>query len=109
MRVACIYPELPALCVAAINPDTGYPLNWLEISHAMKDWAGWKCENCHHRHDPENGYTLTVHHLDGDPTNNDPRNLLVACQRCHLSVQATYIPGQIWLIGRPLWAEVREL
>lgn len=27
---------------------------------------------------------LTVHHLDGDPTNNVRENLVALCQRCHL-------------------------
>lgn len=27
---------------------------------------------------------LTVHHLDGDPTNCDRDNLIALCQRCHL-------------------------
>ena len=27
---------------------------------------------------------LTVHHKDGDPTNNDRSNLTALCQRCHL-------------------------
>lgn len=27
---------------------------------------------------------LTVHHLDLNPSNHDPRNLRVLCQRCHL-------------------------
>jgi len=29
---------------------------------------------------------LTVAHLDHDPTNNDERNLLACCQRCHLRI-----------------------
>lgn len=27
---------------------------------------------------------LTVHHRDGDPTNNRSENLVALCQRCHL-------------------------
>lgn len=27
---------------------------------------------------------LTVHHIDGDKTNNTDANLLLSCQRCHL-------------------------
>ena len=61
-----------------------YVNNWQEIAMAIKDQAGWCCEACHHPHEPAAGYTLTVHHLDGDSMNNDPWNLAALCQRCHL-------------------------
>jgi len=64
-----------------------YPENWREIAKEVKDRAGWRCELCGHEHDPETGYTLTVHHLDGDPSNCDPENLVALCQRCHLRKQ----------------------
>ncbi len=64
-----------------------YPDNWEEIAYKIKTLAGWRCEICRHPHDPKNGYTLTTHHLDGDPQNCDPFNLLAGCQRCHLSGQ----------------------
>ena len=41
-----------------------YPANWPEIAHQVKEQADWKCVRCGHIHDPENGYMLTVHHLD---------------------------------------------
>lgn len=48
--------------------------------------ANGRCEVCreplprigHHRR-----IECQTHHVDGDPMNNDPRNLLVCCLRCH--------------------------
>lgn len=76
-----------------------YPNDWTEIATRIKDAAGWFCEHCGHIHEPERGYTLTVHHLDGDKSNCDYRNLVALCQRCHLHIQARYWPGQLILPG----------
>jgi hypothetical protein len=64
-----------------------YPENWKEIAQAVKDKARWRCVRCDHRHDVKNHYVLTVHHLDGDKSNNKWWNLVALCQRCHLSIQ----------------------
>ena len=64
-----------------------YPDNWREISQATIEARGGKCEDCGAR----SGYSfkvLTVHHIDYDPANNDPANLVVLCQGCHLRRQA---------------------
>ena len=66
-----------------------YPWNWAAIAREVKDAAGWKCELCGQKHDPATpGCTLTVHHRDRNPENNTPYNLVAACQRCHLSMEA---------------------
>ena len=65
-----------------------YPPNWPEVARHVKEAAGWKCERCGHPHDYENGYTLTVHHLDGRKWNLALWNLAPLCQRCHLKIQA---------------------
>jgi len=100
-------PTLPAPLDQ--NKD-GYPDNWTEIALAMKNWAGWKCEACGHKHDPEAGYCLTVHHLNGVKMDCDWRNLLVCCQRCHLHIQSRYVPGQFYFeIVKPNWAYIRSI
>ena len=89
----------------------GYPVNWPEIATAVKEWAGWHCEHCGHSHDPAAGYILTVHHLDGIKTNCEWGNLVALCQRCHLHIQAVYVPGQLFLPlhDPPTWIMVREI
>ncbi len=87
-----------------------YPENWLEIANEIKHLSHWHCENCGKVHDPQAGYCLTVHHLDGDKANCKHENLAALCQRCHLRLQAQYKPGQSWLPGTaPKWAEERGL
>lgn len=88
-----------------------YPKDWPSIAKAIKERANWICEHCGHPHDPSHGYTLTVHHLDGDPSNCAFENLVALCQRCHLSLQARYRVGQLWLpiVEPPQWAVIRGL
>lgn len=70
--------------------ERGYPVNWSTIAREVKQRAGWRCElvGCRHAHDPLSGYSLTVHHRDGDPSNCAPENLRALCQRCHLQAKA---------------------
>lgn len=67
-----------------------YPENWEEISLAVREAAGWKCELCgipHRTHQPTTGslVILTVMHLDHNPQNCARENLRAACQSCHLN------------------------
>ncbi len=78
-----------------------YPPNWPEIATRVKERAGWRCENCGHPHDPQGYYCLTVHHINGDPSDCRERNLVALCQRCHLSIQAKYKPGQMMMFAPP--------
>lgn len=88
-----------------------YPENWFYIAYSVKSRAGWHCEACNHSHDPGTGYTLTVHHLDGDKSNCDFSNLVALCQRCHLTIQARFNPNQLFFsfIDPPFWAVERNL
>jgi len=87
----------------------GYTDDWNTVATEVKTAAGWRCEHCGHPHDPEAGYALTVHHLDGDPQNNAPENLVALCQRCHLRWQALWLPGQLMLptVTPPAWMTER--
>lgn len=64
-----------------------YPADWKQIAEAIKTMDGWKCRTCGHPNDSDAGYTLTVHHRDGDTTHCTPDNLVSLCQRCHLAAQ----------------------
>lgn len=67
-----------------------YPPNWECIANQVKYNACFCCERCGHPHDPENGFTLTVQHLDRDTLNpNAPVQAL--CQRCHMRELGTRI------------------
>jgi 5-methylcytosine-specific restriction endonuclease McrA len=46
---------------------------------------------------------LTVHHLNGDKSNDAWWNLLALCQVCHLQVQANVIPERPWLFEHTPW------
>lgn len=80
-----------------------YPPDWKDIARRVKDEAGWKCIRCGHPHEPETGYTLTVHHADLDPSNNRWHNLLALCQRCHLSIQSRVVMARPWMLEHSEW------
>ena len=73
-----------------------YPKDWPAISRAIRERAGGRCEfidagtglRCEALNGEPHPLTgsrvvLTVAHLDHQPENCDPANLLAACQRCH--------------------------
>jgi hypothetical protein len=80
-----------------------YPANWKEIAKAVKDAAGWKCVRCGHHHEPEAGYTLTVHHLDIDPSNCAWWNIPALCQRCHLHIQSKVVMEREYMFAHSEW------
>ena len=80
-----------------------YPNNWGEIAKDVKDEAGWKCIRCEHVHEPEAGYTLTVHHLDLNPANCAWWNIPALCQRCHLIIQNKVVIERCWMFEHSEW------
>lgn len=83
------------MTVLAISGE--YTDDWPEIANRIKTDAGWECVRCHHPHDYESGYVLTVHHFDGNKSNNRWWNLLPLCQRCHLKFHRV-IPDRPWVL-----------
>lgn len=82
-----------------VRRSTGvYPVEWPAIADRVKAEAGWACVRCGHPHEPETGHTLTVHHLDIDPSNNRWWNLLPLCQRCHLRIQGRVDLRRPWVM-----------
>ena len=88
---------MPRRSVAAYPPD------WPAIARAVKEAAGWRCARCGHPHDPAGGYSLTVHHLDLDPSNCRWWNIPALCQRCHLEIQARVVMERPWLLEHSPW------
>lgn len=82
-----------------------YSDDWDEIGDRVRAEAGGKCIRCAHEHDPENGYALTVHHFDGNKSNNEWWNLMALCQRCHLKVQGRVNPEIVYFLEHSEWAK----
>ncbi len=87
------------------KPKGEYPPNWPEIAVKVKQEANYQCERCEHPNDPDNGYTLTVHHLDGDKSNNERWNLAALCQKCHLCIQGRVFLPQFYMFEHSTWFE----
>lgn len=83
--------------------DSRYPDNWNEIAKSVKDAAEWRCVRCGHRHEPETGYCLTVHHLDINPSNCAWWNIPALCQRCHLSIQSKVVMERPYMFEHSEW------
>lgn len=90
--------------MAVLKPKNDYTADWPEIAKLIKDDARWNCIRCGHEHDHPSGHVLTVHHFDGDKSNNERWNLMALCQRCHLSVQGRVNPDVPLLTDPSLWA-----
>ena len=81
-----------------------YPPEWTkEFRSKIRGEFGNCCERCGHPHDPDNGYALTVHHLDNDKSNLARWNLAVLCQRCHLQVQGRMDIFQTYMFTLSDW------
>jgi 5-methylcytosine-specific restriction endonuclease McrA len=59
-----------------------YAPRWRAIAAEARERAGNRCQDCGRAARPDRG-ALPVHHLDEDPTNHAPENLLVVCRPCH--------------------------
>lgn len=64
---------------------------WHGIRTQIRKRDNWTCQDC--------GYygkgikrAIHVHHLDENPTNNDPANLICLCARCHLKRHGCELP-----------------
>jgi len=56
----------------------GYAREWYWSEH---DKSEYECPDCGRGSDRVTDFV--VHHIDRDPTNNDPDNLIAVCERCH--------------------------
>ena len=65
-----------------------YPDDWDDVAFAIKEKAGWLCEDCGigHMADRTMGSCLTVHHPNCDPENPDAEKTAL-CARCHLKAE----------------------
>ena len=73
-----------------------YPKNWEQIAFKIKEKAKWKCTKCGLQclkpsddktklnKSQKAKLTLTVHHLNYQPEDNRPENLVALCTSCHL-------------------------
>lgn len=87
-----------------IRKSTGeYPKDWPAIAIAVKETADWKCVRCGHRHDIENGFMLTVHHLDLNKSNCAWWNIPALCQKCHLQIQHKVVMEQPYMFPHSEW------
>ena len=90
-----------------------YPADWEAIALSIKTQANWICRHCgkqclqpgddRSRLTPSfiGQNTLTVHHADFTPENNEPGNLIPLCAPCHLRAhtpkKSNVSPGQLSL------------
>ena len=58
---------------------------WARLRRFILDRDGWRCSKCGRYG------RLECHHVDGDPSNNDPGNLTTLCRSCHIRHHAPAI------------------
>ena len=73
-----------------------YPPDWDQIAFKVKESAGWMCEmcgkQCRRPGEPFDTHkrTLTVAHLNHEPEDCRPENLMAMCSACHLRYDAEH-------------------
>lgn len=73
-----------------------YPADWKQISLRIKEAAQWICQDCgmqcRRPGEPFDTHrrTMSVHHIDHDPPNVAPENLVPLCAGCHLRRDASF-------------------
>jgi 5-methylcytosine-specific restriction endonuclease McrA len=72
-----------------------YGKDWHLIAGKVKAEKNYTCETCGKTKDYLRKIRITVHHIDGNPKNNERSNLQCICNICHLQkqkfLQARYI------------------
>jgi len=91
-----------------------YPQNWNQIALSVKNAAAWRCQHCrrlclrpgskppHITRSEWTIATLSVHHANFTPEDNQLENLIPLCTPCHLALHArakrsNVSPGQLSL------------
>ncbi|WP_370214947.1 HNH endonuclease [Mesoflavibacter profundi] len=76
--------------IANKTQDNGYVVMWKQISEAIRERIGFKCECCQIilKDEP---YYLEVHHKDYQKTNNSIENLKALCVLCHATVDERHL------------------
>jgi hypothetical protein len=91
-----------------------YPQDWIKIAYSIKEAAQWRCQHCqrlclrpgekpsHLTRSEWTLATLSVHHANFIPEDNQPQNLIALCNPCHLALHAkakrsNVSPGQLSL------------
>jgi hypothetical protein len=92
-----------------------YPDNWSDIALAVKEAVGWRCRHCGKQclrpgeksdgltRSERTVVTLSVHHANFTPEDNNPENLIPLCAPCHLAIhtgrKGNVSPGQLSLFS----------
>lgn len=116
-KVVYVWKYYPAVQhqshLMSIDPKR-YPKNWNSIATSVKEAVGWRCQHCQRlclrsgEKPPDltrsewTKTTLSVHHANFTPEDNQPENLIVLCTPCHLALhsrarRSNVSPGQLSL------------
>lgn len=90
LKSPCSHPDCPNLkpCPLHAKPphwscdkrpqsqERGYGTGWKKARVAALKRFDFTCQRCGRR-------AVVVHHMDGDPENNDQSNLMPMCRPCH--------------------------
>src|SRR5436309_10663394 len=65
-----------------------YSREFRELREELLEQANYQCTECGCPSLLEDYFSLEIHHVDGNISNNDLGNLSVLCHSCHLKAQS---------------------
>ena len=78
--------------------DPIYPIEWTRsLRKQIRDRDNNQCQNPNCEQNSKK-YTLEVHHIDYDPKNCDPANLITICKQCNIKANH----------NKKYWAEIYQ-
>ena len=98
--------------------DERYHEEWTTISRFIRELFNHHCARCGQdcQSIRSGEQQLQVHHIDENPSNNAPGNLIPLCARCHLKIErearlhAPYSDSQLELFeGQSYLLEMRRM
>lgn len=66
-----------------------YPIDFNNmLKESIRERDSWTCQECG-KHQRKEYKKLSIHHIDYDKNNNDPRNLISLCVSCHMKTNTS--------------------
>lgn len=82
-------------CIAVDEGREKYPKVFYKNRKIALARDEGKCQCCGCSEDGQITNQIVIHHIDVDPRNNSPSNLITLCFQCHMSLHSKYTKAEL--------------